>query len=116
LASPPTSTTGDVEFKRGSAASMPCGSRRDPTCLRVRGFILIDGNSARHSEQNYELFGLRGNHTIATFMFCAIEPLVGDTQKFVKGVSIASELRHPDTDGDDDRRSASDLECTVFDG
>jgi hypothetical protein len=24
--------------------------------------------------------GLRGNHTIAAFMFCAIEPLVGDTQ------------------------------------
>lgn len=60
--------------------------------------------------------GLCGNHTIATFMFCAIEPLVGNPQKFVKGVSIASKLRHSNTDGDVDRGSVSDLERAAFDG
>jgi hypothetical protein len=60
--------------------------------------------------------GLGGNHTIAAFMFCAIEPLVCDIQEFVEGVSIASELRHPNTDGDIDRRSVSDIERTAFDG
>jgi hypothetical protein len=75
--------------------------------------IYNSSSAARGCRTNDDL---RGNHTIATFMFCAIEPLVCDTQKFVKGVSIASELRHPNTDGDFDRRSVSDLECTVFDG
>src|SRR6202171_2962914 len=60
--------------------------------------------------------GLRGDHAVAALMFRAIEPLIGDTQKRVEGVSIAAKLRHPDADGDLDRRRNSDLERIACDG
>jgi hypothetical protein len=67
----------------------------------------------RHTASGY---GLRGDHAITTFAFRAVKPLIGDTQKGVERISIAPKLRHPDADGDLDRRGNSDIECIARDG
>lgn len=106
--------------RRGCATRSPKGEAWSAIQNKITNSYVIEYlykyNSSSAARGRRTIDDLRGNHTIAAFMFCAIEPLIGSTQKCVEGVSIAPELRHPDTDGDVDRRSGSDLECIAFDG
>jgi hypothetical protein len=43
--------------------------------------------------------GLRTHYAVASFIFCSVEPPIGDTENLVKDVSIPPELRHHNTDG-----------------